>query len=250
MVNPVIEAATAEALLKLRGVMAVRPRWWQKRKWRERERAICDYLITVCRAHSREMLDEPWLPDEEASQKRLAEAIEHAVRAAEDPEVAAVAAALDRALADLWRTDYAAERARRWREWQACPIKPIHTTLEWEAYEAEARAELARREQSQRSETTASEERKSEPMPEEALEEERRGLVEYRARLLGEYKAATGVSEYAIYNARGRDGHTCRKAEFYAWKSGELPASSSMAQSLERFLRAKKPLRKAQKQKE
>ena len=64
--------------------------------------------------------------------------------------------------------------------------------------------------------------------------------VERRRRLLEEYKAATGASEYAILQAAGRD-HSCHKPEFRQWKRGELPADSETAKSLERFLAAKRP---------
>ena len=221
MVNPAVEAATAEALFKLLYHLRLRPHWWQRRRCRERLNAIREYLATVCKAHLLAMLEEVPLPDEEASEKRLAEAIEHAVAAAGDPEVASLAAKVDRTLADVWRVGYTAERARRWRQWQTCPINPIHTTPEREAHEAEARAELARRrEQSQQSEKVRAADRTGNLKPEEVADEDRRRLLEERARLLADYKAATGASDYAIYNARGRDGHTCRKAEFYAWKNG------------------------------
>ena len=61
-------------------------------------------------------------------------------------------------------------------------------------------------------------------------------VVEHRAKLLSEYKAATKVSEYAIYT--GKSG--IHKPQFLEWKAGKLPPSSSTTHNFERFLREKK----------
>jgi hypothetical protein len=61
-------------------------------------------------------------------------------------------------------------------------------------------------------------------------------VVERRAKLLAEYQAETGVTDYAIY--MGNSG--IYKPQFRAWKAGKLPESSSTAQNFERFLREKK----------
>ncbi len=231
MVNPVIEAVVALALSDLRWALRVRPRWWQKRKWKERHNAICDYLIVVCGIHLEQMLLEDPLPDDEGSERRLTEAIEHALRAANDPEVAKVAPAMDGPLADYWRARYKNEIARRRTSPWGVPSGFLP------ASDYQAREE----QREQAAENHGREGQTSQAMPDEATDEERQRLIEYRKRLLDEYKAATGASERAIYNASGSGGHTCRKADFYAWRKGELPASSSMAQSLERFLQAKRP---------
>ena len=66
-------------------------------------------------------------------------------------------------------------------------------------------------------------------------------LVQQRLQLLKEYLEATGATEHAIYGCAGPGTHSCHKPEFYKYKNGTLPSSSSMALSLERFLRNKIP---------
>lgn len=62
--------------------------------------------------------------------------------------------------------------------------------------------------------------------------------AERRARLLAEYKAATGnPSNKRIYEARG----SIHKPDFYAWLHGDLSSDSAMAINFERFLRLRKP---------
>ena len=233
MVNPAVEAAAAEALVELRPWLIRRPRWWQVRYREDRLVAIGHYLMKVCQAHLFAMCESTFLPDEEESEYRLAEAIQHAVEVADDSDVAAAAGELDKTLADIWRYGYKAELARRWRERAAFPITSW-ITPEMEAEEAEARAEWERR----RAETEA----QAEPKEQEAQAVEGAASIEViireRLELLNDYKAATGASEHAIYTY---GNHTCRKPEFYAWKKGKLPADSIMAQNLERFLREMKP---------
>jgi len=63
-----------------------------------------------------------------------------------------------------------------------------------------------------------------------------------RARLLTDYKAATGAKDYHLYNAQNSGIH---KPEFYQWVHGKLPAKSKTAKRFEAFLIAKKrPVRK------
>jgi hypothetical protein len=64
-------------------------------------------------------------------------------------------------------------------------------------------------------------------------------LIDSRAKLLAEYKAATGnPSNYRIYNARNSRIH---KPQFYQWRNGVLPRDSVTARHFEQFLRDKKP---------
>jgi|SRR5579863_345046 len=62
--------------------------------------------------------------------------------------------------------------------------------------------------------------------------------IERRGALLAEYKAATGVSDYRIYNAKNSGIH---KPQFYQWKNGVLPRGSKTAVHFEQFLREKRP---------
>lgn len=241
MVNPAVEAAAAEALVELRPWLIRRPRWWQVRYREDRLMAIGHYLMKVCQAHLFAMCESTFLPDEEESEYRLAEAIQHAVEVADDSDVAAAAGELDKTLADIWRYGYKAELARRWHAQRDFPIHS-RCTPEMDAYDAEARAEWARMQRERQDARQAEQEAQAEQQPQadEGTADVDEGLVQWRLNLLEDYKAATGASEYAIY-AYGE--HGCHKPEFYAWKKGKLPASSSMAQSLERFLREKKPPR-------
>ncbi len=59
-----------------------------------------------------------------------------------------------------------------------------------------------------------------------------------RAKLLSEYKTATGnPSNKKIYQAQNSGIH---KPEFYRWRNGRLPTDSKTAKTFEAFLRAKK----------
>jgi hypothetical protein len=60
--------------------------------------------------------------------------------------------------------------------------------------------------------------------------------IQRRAKLLAEYKKATGANDYGIYNARNSGIH---KPEFYRWCKGKLANDSSTAMNFERFLREK-----------
>jgi hypothetical protein len=63
--------------------------------------------------------------------------------------------------------------------------------------------------------------------------------VERRAKLLADYKGATGdPSNRQIYEAKNSRIH---KPEFYKWRSGKLSAESETALNFERFLRERKP---------
>ncbi|HWG21609.1 MAG TPA: hypothetical protein VG225_13850 [Terracidiphilus sp.] len=63
--------------------------------------------------------------------------------------------------------------------------------------------------------------------------------VAHRAKLLAEYKAATGnPSAKRIYES-SRAG--IYKPQFYQWRKGTLPSESETAKNFERFLAAKKP---------
>jgi hypothetical protein len=243
MVNPVVEARVAEAALRLRQELGRNSGWLRRNR---REQALREYLAEVVAAHYAAMCEQMYLPSEEQAETLLAGAIEHAVFEANSPEVENAAARYDAELARLWRVGYTAERARRWKQWQADP-RPPHTTPEREAHEAQARAEpeeLARRrkvEREQEAECAAPAEGGDYEVTAPAEgEAEKAAEVERRRRLLREYKEATGTSEYGIYSAAGRD-HSCHKPEFRQWKRGELPADSATALSLERFLAAKKP---------
>ena len=67
----------------------------------------------------------------------------------------------------------------------------------------------------------------------------RSGEKERRARLLAEYKSATGnPSNKRIYEAKNSGIH---KPDFYAWLKGDLSLESAMTINFERFLRLKKP---------
>lgn len=88
-----------------------------KRKEAAQDRAVREYLAAVIKAHLHAMLDEPWLPDQQGSERRLAEVIESAISAAGDPRVAELAGRYDRILTDLCYVGHTAERARRWLEW-------------------------------------------------------------------------------------------------------------------------------------
>ena len=240
MVNPVVEARVAEAALRLRQELGRNSGWLRRKR---REQALREYLAEVVAAHYAAMCEQTYLPSEEQAETLLAGAIEHAVFEANSPEVENAAARYDAELARLWRVGYTAERARRWKQWQADP-RPPHTTPEREAYEAQARAELdqlrkqreAEREAAGAVESVERSESEEAELPAEGEAAE----VERRRRLLREYMEATGATEHAIYSAAGRD-HSCHKPEFYRWKRGELPSDSETARSLERFLAAKQP---------
>ena len=79
-----------------------------------------------------------------------------------------------------------------------------------------------------------------EALPDSTLESE--GIaseIDRRAKLLGEYKEATGKpSNRKIYTAK-RSG--IYKPEFYKWVNGTLSSTSETAKNFERFLREKKP---------
>jgi hypothetical protein len=61
----------------------------------------------------------------------------------------------------------------------------------------------------------------------------------FRAALLSNYKAATGISKDApIYSARQ---HSMHKPQFYQWRSGILSPASAVSLSFERFLREQRP---------
>lgn len=230
MVTPLVEARVAEAAFWLHLALK-RDSGWLRR--REREQAVRKYLAEVVKAHLIGMLDEPFFPAEAEAEERLSAAIEHAVREANCPEVAAAAARYDAELARIWRAGYMAEVARRWAEWTRMPIHSCMTP-EADAYDELARAELE--ELARRREAERHQEAGPRAPAEGGLDEE----VERRLRLLAEYTRATGATEHAIYSAAGRH-HSCHKPEFYKWKRGELPAESETARSLERFLAAKQP---------
>jgi hypothetical protein len=60
-----------------------------------------------------------------------------------------------------------------------------------------------------------------------------------RAKLLTEYKAATGSpSDYRIYKAKNSGIH---KPEFYKWRNGQLSRASETTKAFEKFLQEKKP---------
>ena len=230
MVTPAVEAAAAEAAFWLHEELK-RSRGWLRHK--RREQALRKYLADVVKAHLDALLAEPFLPGPQEAEDRLAAAIEHAIQEAGHSDVAAAAARYDSGLARLWRAGYKLELARRWERWQADP-RPPHTTPEREEMEAQTRAdlaELARCREAERHEGAGL------LAPAGGGQD---GEVERRLRLLAEYMEATGVTEYAIYMAAGRN-HSCHKAEFRKWKKGELPADSETALSLERFLKSKKP---------
>jgi hypothetical protein len=237
MVNPVVEARAAEAAYWLREALRRNSGWLRRRR---REEALRRYVAEVVKAHLAVMLAEPVLPAEEETEERLAAALEHAVREAAHPEVAAAAARYDAELAQVWRLGYKAELARRWAQWQAEP-RPPRTTPELEAYEEQARAEW----EALRQQREAERQQQAAQQPAERMGTD--AEVERRRRLLEEYKAATGASEYAILQAAGR-AHSCHKPEFRQWKHGELPADSETAKSLERFLAAKRPPSKPKRQ--
>ncbi len=66
-------------------------------------------------------------------------------------------------------------------------------------------------------------------------------LTNSRDKLLTDYREANPkISDYAIYQAAGRD-HSCHKREFSSWRKGILKSDSATTMSLERFLRAGKP---------
>jgi hypothetical protein len=66
--------------------------------------------------------------------------------------------------------------------------------------------------------------------------------VERRAKLLSDYKAATGAKDYHIFTATNSGIH---KPEFYQWKNGRLPDKSKVTKRFEAFLKAKKrPIRR------
>lgn len=78
-------------------------------------------------------------------------------------------------------------------------------------------------------------------LPEEPTEKrpEDIGLVEYRQKLLADYKAVTGdPSNMKLYQARNSGIH---KPDFYAWIKGTLPERSKVTKSFEAFLMAKRP---------
>ena len=241
MVTPAVEAAAAEAAFWLHNELR-RNSGWLRRKWRER--ALRRYLASVVKAHLAALIAEPFLPGEQEAEERLAAAIEHAIQEATHPDVEAAAARYDAELARWWRMGYKLELARRWAEWTRMPIHSCMTP-EADAYDQQARAEweeLARRreaEREQEAERAVPAERGEAGVAELPAEGEA-AEVERRRRLLREYMEATGTSEYGIYSAAGRD-HSCHKPDFLRWKKGELPADSLTAQSLERFLAAKKP---------
>ncbi len=69
--------------------------------------------------------------------------------------------------------------------------------------------------------------------------QEQRPLVESRAELLSDYKAATGISaDASIYNARQ---HSMHKAQFYQWRKGILSGGCATSVSFGRFLREQNP---------
>lgn len=64
-------------------------------------------------------------------------------------------------------------------------------------------------------------------------------VIKRRARLLAEYKAATGnPPNQRIYEAPNAPIH---KPEFYAWQNGSLSANSQTSVNFERFLKEKRP---------
>jgi hypothetical protein len=75
------------------------------------------------------------------------------------------------------------------------------------------------------------------PPPVAAEQPQEQEEVAQRAKLLSEYKAATGASNKKIYEARNSGIY---KPEFYQWLKGRLPANSTTAKNFETFLKAKK----------
>lgn len=63
-------------------------------------------------------------------------------------------------------------------------------------------------------------------------------LIEQRRALIEAYIAKTGASLHKIYTASNSGIH---KPEFYKWRDGTLPNSSSTTINFERFLRNQKP---------
>ncbi len=76
--------------------------------------------------------------------------------------------------------------------------------------------------------------------PDEERTVEARRMVERRAKLLADYKAATGnPSSKKIYEA---ENSGINKPEFYEWKNGRLPDRSRTTKQFEAFLTAKRRL--------
>jgi hypothetical protein len=220
----VVEAVIAEALIKLRPWLQTKPRWWQITLQNAKESALRDYLFAVLQTALARMIGEQWLPEEAEAMARLDATVERAIAATEHPDVAAAAARYRDTLRDRWRAGYLAAVAMR----ATCGWP-------WLITGPATRKEATGKE-------TGGENPPAEATDQATLtghgSDDRELLVAHRARLLEEYKAATGASEYAIYNARG---HTAHKSEFYMWKTGMLPPESATTKNLERFLLERKP---------
>jgi hypothetical protein len=236
MTDIVVEAAIAEALIKLKPWLKIKPRWWQITLENEREAALRDYLFVVLQTALARMIGEQWLPREAEAMARLDATVERAIAAAEHPDVAAAAARYRETLRDRWRAGYLAEVAMRATNGCLCYGPP------------------ARREHEQAGGDTAAEFSAGAAggEPDECVEQKidtaaRERLIEERRQLLQQYKAATGASNRAIYEARE---HSARKPAFYAWLKGDLPPNTAAAQSLERFLRENKPPRRGKSESE
>ena len=126
--------------------------------------------------------------------------------------------------------------------WHGLTPEAIEAAIKEELEETKARwltryqpvpqLEIEKTESGQNDESGDLDASQPEPRPPEV------GLIEYRAKLLADYKSATGdPSNMRLYRAANSGIH---KPDFYSWIKGTLPERSKVSKRFETFLKAKR----------